>query len=841
MQNISIGEKRRKRVILSIYGMHCAGCAATIEKRLKKVDGVSNANVNYASERAYVEAKETVAADALIKAVQSAGYGAAVVSIESARKEKEWVAPEVEELRLKIIGMNSPHCKDVVEKALRKGKGIVSAELNYANEKAIIRYETSKTRAGEIKALIREAGYEPVEEGLTDREKQAREAEIRRLKTELALAVVLSVPVFVLSFPEIFGVRLNDMATTNLVLFLLATPVQFIAGWRFYRGALFALRSLSANMDTLVAMGTSAAYFYSVVSTFAPAVLGEGLAMTYYDSAAVIITFILLGKYLEAVAKGRTSEAVKRLIGLQPKTARVVRGGKEVEVDVVDVRVGDVLVIRPGEKIPVDGIVIEGESHVDESMITGESVPVAKRRGSKVIGATMNKFGSFRMKATKVGKDTVLAQIIKLVEEAQGSKAPIQRLADVVVSYFVPGVILVAVLSFGFWFVVAPKFVALNAPPLVFALSIMVSVLIIACPCALGLATPTAIMVGTGKGAENGILFKNGEALETAHKLDVVILDKTGTLTKGKHELTDIVPFGNIDENRLLMLAASAEKGSEHPIGEAIVQGALERRVKIPSHSSFEAVPGRGVKANVGGKIVLVGSRKLMRERKVKVDGKAETILRGLEDDGKTAVLVAVDGKLVGVLATADVLKEHSVEAVKRLKSLGLEVYIITGDNERTAKAIASRVGIEAVVADLLPEEKVLKVKELQAQGKRVAMVGDGINDAPALAQADIGIAIGSGTDVALETGDIVLIKDDLRDVVTAIDLSRYTIRKIKENLFWAFFYNAIAIPIAAGVLYPLNGFLLNPMVAGAAMALSSSSVVGNSLLMRNYKPPLKN
>lgn len=831
---------RKKRVILSVSGMHCAGCAGTIEKKLKKVEGVEKANVNYASERAYVEGERGLKAGKLVDAVRSAGYDASIASEEEARGEKEMPGGEIAELRVKIIGMDSPHCKGVVERALQKKKGVVSAELDFANERGTVRYETSKIRAGEIKALIREAGYEPVEEGAADREKLAREAEIRRLRSELALAVALSLPVFVLSFPEIFGVRIGDMQTTNIILFALATPVQFIAGMRFYRGAIFALRSLSANMDTLIAMGTSAAYFYSLAATFAPGLLGEGLALTYYDTAAVIIAFILLGKYLEAVAKGRTSEAVKRLIGLQPKTARVLQNGREMEVDIEDVRVGDVLVIRPGEKIPVDGVVFEGESHVDESMITGESMPVAKTKGSEVIGATMNKLGSFKMKATKVGKDTALAQIIRLVEEAQGSKAPIQRLADVTASYFVPAVITLALLAFGFWYFVAPSLMVLSAPPLVFALSVMVAVLIIACPCALGLATPTAIMVGTGKGAENGILIKGGEALETAHKLNAVILDKTGTLTKGKPELTDVVALGGMDEKVLLAFAASAEKGSEHPLGEAIVKGAEGRKLKVASPASFKAVPGRGVESKVNGRPVLVGNRKLMQERKVKVDGKAESALRRLEEEGKTAMLLAVDGKLAGVLAVADTLKEHSKEAVGKLKALGLEVYMITGDNERTAKAIARQIGIGKVMANVLPEEKERNVKELQAQGKKVAMVGDGINDAPALAQADVGIAIGSGTDVALETGSIVLIKDDLRDVVTAIDLSRYTIRKIKENLFWAFFYNIIMIPVAAGALYPFTGFLLSPMIAGAAMAFSSVSVVGNSLLMRRYRPPLK-
>ncbi len=741
-----------RRIILGVSGMDCAGCAATIEKRLRKVPGVSSANVNYASEKAYIEAEQHVGPGKLIAAIRNAGYDA---------------------------------------EPLMEGMG-----------------------AGEHAHHM-------------------REKEMGRLEMDVVLAAALAIPIFILSFPEIFGARIADAGTTNLLLFILATPVQFIAGWRFYRGTLAALRSLSANMDTLIAMGTSAAYLYSAVATFAPAFLGPALAVTYYDGAAVIITFILFGKYLEAAAKGRTGEAVKRLISLQPKTARIVRSGREVEVAAEDVRMGDILVIRPGARIPVDGIVVEGESHVDESMISGESRPVGKRKGSEVIGATMNKLGSFRMKATKVGKDTTLAQIIRLVEEAQGSKAPIQRLADVVAAYFVPVVIAIALLAFGFWYFVAPAMMVLGAPPLVFAMSILVSVLIIACPCALGLATPTAIMVGTGKGAENGILIKGGEALEAAGKISVVILDKTGTLTTGKPELIDIMPLGTLSEKELLACAASAEKGSEHPIGEAIVGGAEKRKVRVEKARNFKAVPGRGVLAEVGGRRVAVGNRALMAKEKVEVAARAGNEVTKLEEEGKTAVLVSVGGKLVGVLGVADALKPGSAEAVLALQKMGLKVAMITGDNEKTAMAVAHEAGITEVMANVLPEEKEKRVKELQKKGEIVAMVGDGINDAPALAQADVGIAIGSGTDVALETGNIVLIKDDLRDVVAAIDLSRYTMKKIRQNLFWAFFYNIITIPVAAGILYPFSGFLLNPMIAGAAMAFSSFSVVGNSLLMR--------
>ena len=759
MDMANVAGKKAKRIILSVSGMHCAACASIIEKSLKRVKGVTSANVNYATEKAYVEAEEGLEHGKLVEAVRNAGYDASVME-----------------------------------------------EKHEAHEHAV------------------------------------KVGEIQRLKNELLLAIFLAIPIFVLSLPEIFGIRVGDMAMTNVVLFALSTPVQLIAGMRFYKGAVAGLRTLSANMDTLIAMGTSAAYGYSVVATFAPQVLGEGLAVTYYDGAAVIIAFILLGKYLEAAAKGKTGEAVKRLIGLQPKTARMIRGGKEVVVKVEDVAVGDVLVIRPGEKIPVDGVVVSGESHVDESMITGESIPVAKRKGDAVIGATMNRLGSFRMKAMKVGKDTALAQIIRLVEEAQGSKAPIQRLADVVASYFVPAVIVVALAAFGFWYFIAPGMTVLPVQPLVFALSILVSVLIIACPCALGLATPTAIMVGTGKGAENGVLIKGGEALEAAGKVTAVVLDKTGTLTKGKPELLDVVAVGGLKEDVLLSFAAAVENGSEHPLAEAILRGAGKRGARDWKAEKFKAVPGHGVVAEVGGKRVAVGNSRMMAKEKMEVGKAAEREVARIEAAGKTALLVAVGGKIEGVLGVADALKSDAREAVSALREMGLKVMMITGDNERTARAIARQAGIapEDVLANVLPEEKERNVKELQKKGEVVAMVGDGINDAPALAQADVGIAIGSGTDVALETGSIVLIKDDLRDVVTAIDLSRYTVRKVKQNLFWAFFYNVVMIPVAAGVLFPFSGFLLNPMVAGAAMAFSSVSVVGNSLLMRGYKPPMR-
>jgi Cu+-exporting ATPase len=584
-------------------------------------------------------------------------------------------------------------------------------------------------------------------------------------------------------------------------------------------------------MNTLIAVGTSAAYLYSMVATLFPSFFESGgiKPEVYFDTSALIIVLILLGRLLEARAKGQTSEAIKKLMGLQPKTARIIRDGKEMDIPVEEVLVGDMVIVRPGEKIPVDGKVKQGKSAVDESMITGESIPVKKQPGDEVIGATINKTGSFKFQATKVGKDTALAQIIKLVQDAQGSKAPIQRLADVIAGYFVPVVISIAIATFVIWINFGPS------PVLTFALLTFVAVMIIACPCALGLATPTAVMVGTGKGAENGILIKGGESLETAHKLDTIVFDKTGTLTKGEPEVTDIVNVNSYSEEEILKYAASAEKASEHPLGEAIIKGATERKIRLEDPKDFQAIEGQGIEANVDGKDVLLGNMKLMRRRRIEVqdlEAKAEE----LASDGKTPIYVSLEGKVAGLIAVADTLKENSIEAVERLKRLELEVVMLTGDNRKTAEAVARKAGIERVLPEVLPEDKVHEIKSLQSEGKRVGMVGDGINDAPALAQADIGIALGSGTDVAMEASDITLIKGDLRGVVSAIELSKRTIRVIKQNLFWAFFYNTAGIPIAAGVLYPFFGILLNPIFASAAMALSSVSVVSNSLRLRRVK-----
>lgn len=655
------------------------------------------------------------------------------------------------------------------------------------------------------------------------REFERPEIELRKLKYITAFSLTLGALTFLFSFVHVLPILPN-----NVWLFLLATPVQFIAGWRFYKGTFDALKRFSTNMDTLIATGTSAAWIYSTIVTFFPAVFIT--EKVYFDTAALIIALILTGNLLESIAKGRTGEAVRKLMELQPTMARVIREGKEVEVPVEHVRVGDILVIRSGEKVPVDGVVIGGHSSVDEKLITGENIPVEKGVGDEVIGATINKVGMIKIKATKVGADTTLSQIIMLVQEAQVSRAPIQRLADKVSSYFVPAVILIATISFLGWFFIG------RAGDLPFALTIFISILIIACPCALGLATPTAIMVGTGKGAEYGVLIKGGEFLEKTHKLQTIVFDKTGTLTKGEPSVRDVIPAGEYDEKEVLRLAAITEKGSEHPLGEAIVRGAKERGIKVSDADSFDVIPGQGVKASYGGKKMLLGNRRLMKVNKVATEH-VEDRVKALEEGGKTVMIFAVNKKVAGLIAVADTLKEYSKEAIGELQKMGVEVIMLTGDTRRTAEAIAKQLHIERVLAEVLPGEKADVIKKLQGEGKVVAMVGDGINDAPSLAQADVGIAIGGGTDVAKETGGIVLIKEDLRDVVTSIQLSRRTVSKIRQNLFWAFFYNTAFIPIAAGVLYPFLGVLLDPIFAAVAMSMSSVSVVSNSLLLRRFRP----
>ncbi len=748
-----------------------------------------------------------------------------------------------------ITGMDCASCAMNIERKVKKLNGVASVNVNIATNKATIEYDEKELGLRDIKDAIESIGYgadipedaekkinmnageeqSEFEKGI-DREKLAREREMSNLKYRLTWSAILTVPVLVLGLPGMLkgAVALQYpeffMRNMTILQFLLTSPVLYLNRDFFVRG-FRGLVSRMPGMDTLVALGVGTAYVYSVLVGF-DLISGS----VYYESAALLLTFIVLGKYLESVAKGRTSEAIKRLIGLQPKTALVVRNGKEIEIPIKEVVVGDMVIIKPGDKIPVDGTVIEGESSVDESMITGESIPVHKKKGALVIGATINKTGSFTFKATKIGSATMLAQIIKLVEDAQGSKAPIQMLADIVAGYFVQGVILLALIAFGYWYVVAGK-------AFLFAITVLVSTLVIACPCAMGLATPTAVMMGTGKGAENGVLFKDAESLELLHQAKIIVFDKTGTITKGEAVVTDIVPY-KMDKNELLSLAASAEKGSEHALAEAVVQVAKQNKVIVPAARSFKAIPGYGVSASVGNARVLVGNAALMKKGNVVVSASTTERMHGLEHEGKTVVMVAADGEMAGLMAIADTIKEHSKEAIGRLHEMGYETAMITGDNERTAMAIAKQAGIDRVLAHVLPEDKANEVKVLQEGGRhKVAFVGDGINDAPALAQADIGIAIGTGTDVAIESGGIVLVKSDLRDIVAAIQLSRYTMDKIKQNLFWAFVYNSIGIPIAMGVLYPISGFLLSPVVAGAAMAFSSVSVVSNSLLMRRWKP----
>ncbi|CAH1226351.1 Copper-exporting P-type ATPase [Paenibacillus allorhizoplanae] len=800
-----------KQTSLQITGMTCAACANRIEKGLNKLEGVTEANVNFAMERATVIYDPSrIDAAKMEQSIQKLGYDTAKESVD-----------------LQLEGMTCAACAQRIEKALNKLPGVRAATVNFAMETAHVVYNPAELAVSDMQKRVEKLGYKAILKQEQGDPSEHRKQEISKQKRKLLLSAILSLPLLwsmVSHFSFTSWIWIPELFMNPWFQLIMATPVQFYIGRQFYEGAYKALRNGSANMDVLVSLGTSAAYFYSLYLTIDWVIGGAGMhhgPSLYYETSAVLITLVIMGKLFEALAKGRTSEAIKSLMGLQAKTALVIREGQELNLPIEEVVTGDVLLVRPGDKIPVDGEVLEGRSAVDESMLTGESLPVSKKPGDAVIGATINKNGMLRIQATKVGKDTALAQIIKVVEEAQGSKAPIQRVADVISGIFVPIVVGISLVAFLVWyFIVTPGDFA-------GALEKAIAILVIACPCALGLATPTSIMAGSGRAAELGILFKGGEHLEKTHQIDVIILDKTGTVTKGKPELTDVYAEG--DEAEFLRLVGAAERNSEHPLAEAIVAGIREKGVELPAVESFEAIPGYGIQAIVEGKELLIGTRRLMEQFGVDVKGTEDDTMSKLEESGKTAMLVAINKGYGGIVAVADTVKETSHAAVSRLKAMGIQVIMITGDNERTAKAIAAQVGIEHVRAEVLPEGKAEEVKKLQAQGKKVAMVGDGINDAPALATADIGMAIGTGTDVAMEAADVTLMRGDLASIPDAIYMSRQTMRNIKQNLVWALGYNTLGIPIAA-----LG--LLAPWVAGLAMALSSVSVVLNALRLQRVK-----
>lgn len=800
----------QKEANLQISGMTCAACANRIEKGLKKVEGVHDANVNFALEKTKImyDPQKTNPQQFKEK-VESLGYG--IVS---------------DKAEFTVSGMTCAACANRVEKRLNKLEGVNEATVNFALESATVDFNPDEINVNEMKSVITKLGYKlelksDEQDGSTDHRLQ----EIERQKKKFIVSFILSFPLLwamVSHFSFTSFIYLPDMLMNPWGQMALATPVQFIIGGQFYVGAYKALRNKSANMDVLVALGTSAAYFYSVYLSIQSIGSSEHMTDLYFETSAVLITLIILGKLFEAKAKGRSSEAIKKLMGLQAKTATVVRDGTEMKILIEEVVAGDIVYVKPGEKIPVDGEIVEGKSAIDESMLTGESIPVDKTIGDVVIGSTMNKNGFLKVKATKVGRDTALAQIIKVVEEAQGSKAPIQRVADQISGIFVPVVVGIAIITFAVWmiFVTPGDFGG--------ALEKMIAVLVIACPCALGLATPTSIMAGSGRSAEYGILFKGGEHLEATHRLDTVILDKTGTVTNGKPVLTDVIVADGFHEEEILRLVGAAEKNSEHPLAEAIVDGIKEKKIDIPSSETFEAIPGFGIESVVEGKQLLIGTRRLMKKFNIDIEEVSKS-MEALEREGKTAMLIAINKEYAGIVVVADTVKDTSKAAIARLKKMGLDVVMITGDNTQTAQAIAGQVGIDHVIAEVLPEGKAEEVKQLQAQGKKVAMVGDGINDAPALATADIGMAIGTGTDVAMEAADITLIRGDLNSIADAIFMSKMTIRNIKQNLFWALAYNGLGIPIAA------LGFLA-PWVAGAAMAFSSVSVVLNALRLQRVK-----
>ncbi|AHM57051.1 copper-exporting P-type ATPase A [Peptoclostridium acidaminophilum DSM 3953] len=805
----------------NISGMTCAACVRTVEKAALALEGVKSAVVNLSLENMVVDYDEDkLTTEDIIKAVEARGYGASI-------KEN------TREVSIPIRGMTCASCVRAVEKSIQKLDGVESVSVNIATETAQVVYDADKVRISSIKSAIKNAGYEPLEISLdvADTDRDEKDRQTRDMRKRVRVAIAFALPLLYIAMSHMLGLPLpgsispeSHAASFALVQLALLIPIV-VSGRKFYTVGLRALFKKSPNMDSLVAIGTGAAIIYSVYSTYM-IIMGEHYVHgLYYESAGIIIALVMLGKYLETKSRGRTSEAIKKLMGLQPKTALVAADGGEMEILIEEVEIGDTLIVKPGERIPVDGAVVYGYTAVDESMITGESIPVEKTAGSSVTGGTINKNGTIRFKATRVGKDTALSQIIRLVQQAQGSKAPIAKLADIVAGYFVPAVMVIAAVSAALWY--------LAEKDSVFALTIFISVLVIACPCALGLATPTAIMVGTGKGAENGILIKSAEALETAHKIDAVVFDKTGTITLGKPKVTDMLTYG-VSEIEFLRIVAAGEKVSEHPLSDAILQHASDLGVQVPDVSGFEAVPGKGIRYTLEGRRVAVGNEALLLEMDIPFGNGDDA--RRLAAQGKTIIICALDDTVIGVVAVADVIKDTSPKAVEMLREMGIEVIMITGDNEVTANAIAQKTGISRVFAGVLPEGKAKRIEELRNEGKVVAMVGDGINDAPALAASDVGIAIGSGTDVAIESADIVLIKGDISDVARAINLSRKTIRNVKQNLFWAFVYNTLGIPVAAGVLHIWGGPLLSPMLAGAAMAFSSVSVVTNALRLRRLK-----
>ena len=830
-----------KRINLEIPDMSCASCVATIEGALADL-GVERASVNLVTKMASVEYDpQHLDLPQITKAIRDVGYQVAE-----------------EEVTLKVMGMSCASCVSKVETALKSLDGVTYAGVNLQAEMARVRYLSGVVTQAQLKRAIRELGYEAEEklegEAALDREQEARRREIRRQAINLAITWPLGILIMLGTFRDywVLGSFVPKLLQNNLLLLILATPVIFGPARQFFINSFNGLRHGVTDMNLLYATGIGAAYLIGLLNTIWPEAGFGGERAVFFESAVLLTGFIVLGRYLEALTRGRTSEAIRKLMKLRPKIARVLRDGREVDIPADEVLMGDMVIVRPGEQIPVDGIIKEGYSAIDESMITGESLPVEKRAGDEVIGGTMNKTGAFKFEATKVGKETALSQIIRLVEEAQGSKAPIQKLADWVAGHFILGVHILALIVFTFWFFAGynlyfdPSSRFILSPATLgdigvfgFALLLSITVLIISCPCAVGLATPSAMMAGTGKGAENGILFKGAEAIEKAQKLGTIVFDKTGTLTKGQPSVTDIAAINGLSREEVLRHSAIAEKNSEHPLGEAIVEGARAAGLELPDPDSFTSIPGRGVEAVLNGSKLLLGNRKLMNERGIDLTTLSEKA-EELEEEGKTTMFLAVDGVSAGVIAVADTLKEHSKEAVKLLKKMGLEVIMMTGDNWRTAEAIARQVGIDRILAEVLPEDKANQVRKLQEEGKRVAMVGDGINDAPALAQADVGMAIGSGTDVAKETGEVILIKEDLRDVVSAIEIARATMNKVKQNLFWAFSYNTTGIPIGAGLLYPTFKLIVSPELAAFFMAISSVSVTMNTLLLKRFKPSLR-